>query len=190
MNNRILIITMSCLAFTTLQPAWAAEDVLMTASLNHHTGWYSDVQLGTNWLISPFGLLGITSLMNSWGWEADLGYNLTPHFGFEGGFIQSYSSYTINNDQTEQEGYYNIPYGAMKVNITLGERLSTFFKLGAMYADANFPGGNTKSSAYPYGSVGFSLALTPKVDLTAQYQGAFYGLLNYGLLGLGLTYHF
>jgi Outer membrane protein beta-barrel domain len=194
MKKTILILTAASLSLFAFEPVFAADNAPLPAELNYHTGWYADARIGTNLLILPFGVPFSDNYYSStggWAWGADLGYSLTPHFGLEAGFAQPYMKYSQDGDNNDDStGHYNVPYAAMKFIVPFAQRAAIFFKLGALYADADFPGTDTKSQASPFEGVGLSVALNSKVDLTTQYQGAFYGLMNFGVLSVGLTYHF
>ena len=63
-----------------------------------------------------------------------------------------------------------------------GDRFSFIGKLGAMAPQV--------SILLPFTGMGLSYAVTKKVDLSLQYQGAVYGIAGAGLAGVGFTYHF
>lgn len=68
----------------------------------------------------------------------------------------------------------------------LGNRFSLLAKLGLMVSFVPQHGG----LVLPFTGIGGSYALTEKVDLGLQYQGAIYGIAGAGALGLSFTYHF
>lgn len=187
MNNKILILTaVISLSLINIESAIAAEDtdVSQKISYNHHVGWYGDIRIGTNFIVGPLvkAYQGDYSESGGWAWGTDLGYGLTPHFGMEAGFAQSY--------RQEREDHLNVPYAAMKFTAPIGQRAAVFFKLGAMYVNDVSPDTDANNQAYPFEGIGISYALNNKVDLTAQLQGSFYGVYNMGVAGVGLTYHF
>jgi len=163
------------------------------ATWNKHHGLYIDANAGTNLVY-----LGVISSegnesnggLYGFGYSIDIGYNFTPHIAAEVGFMQNY----INLDETfggddepnsNLREHSNIPYASMKFILPIGERASFFGKLGAMYANAKGEG-----IVLPYTGVGFSYAITKKIDVNVQYQGAVYGIAGAGLLSGGVSYHF
>lgn len=180
-----------------LQTVFAA-DAVTHQPLNQHQGFYVEANAGPNLY---FGSLVINGNTNStsgsegWGWNAAAGYRFTPHFGVEGGFMQNSAEYT--NDENEQiEAHTNLPYVAMRFTAPIGQRTAFFGKVGGMVASVHFENNsdgstdNTSSIFIPYTGLGFSYALNKKVDVSVQYQGAVYGIVNAGLFSAGLTYHF
>ncbi len=187
MNKNIVILTtILSLSLINIESAIATEDtnISQKTSYNHHVGLYSDIRVGTNFIVGPLVTIynGDYSESGGWAWGADLGYSLTPHFGMEAGFAQSY--------RQEREDHLNVPYAAMKFTVPIGQRAAVFFKLGGMYVYDVSPDADTNNQAYPFEGIGISYALNNKVDLTAQLQGSFYGIYNMGVAGVGLTYHF
>lgn len=156
------------------------------ASPNQHTGPYGEINLGINhysWYFFPFA-----SDTRGFGWNAAAGYNFTSIFALEGGFMQNYlQGYTSNSDGSEivRTNHINVPYTAMRFSAPIGERFALLGKLGVMA-----PNRAGQGKILPYVGIGMSYALTDKLDVTAQYQGAVYGFFNAGLVSGGLTYHF
>lgn len=162
---------------------------------NHHTGVYIEGTAGTN--LYALGVLssdGRTSNVGVIGYalNAALGYNVTPWFGLEGGFTRAMAQ-THNSNHEYQS--INAPYASVRFTAPIGQRFSLLAKVGAMYANASIPhsddsGSENHGVVLPYVGVGASYAVTSNVDITAQYQGAVYGVINAGALTAGLTYHF
>ncbi len=196
MKRTALLLLASGSAFGIIQPSLA--DTTPQQPLNQHIGFYAEADVGANVYTGVLVTNTDTwssSGVNGWGWNGAFGYAFGPHFGLEAGFMQNYGHYDIN-DEDNAEGHTNIPYAAMRFALPLGDRVALFFKLGGMYASvegsnsSSGTSGESDSLALPFTGIGASYALTSKIDLTAQYQGALYGVINGGLLGLGLTYHF
>lgn len=151
---------------------------------NQHVGSYAELNAGTN-----VYLLGVVSSAGSTtgagitgaGWSGALGYNFTPSFGLEAGFMQNY----VNINQWD---HTNVPYVSTRFTVPMGDRFSFIGKIGAgYYMQASDISGGV---LLPYTGVGFGYALTPNLDITTQYQGLVFGVANAGLLSLGITYHF
>ena len=134
------------------------------------------------------------------GWNGAFGYNVTPKFSVEAGFIRY-----ITHDSSEDQ-QINTPYIAGRFAIPLSQRFALLLKIGLMdavmtttYKD-EFEGGwieelpsrrqETDAYVLPFTGIGVSYALSPRFDLNVQYQGAVYVIGGLGLLSTGLTYHF
>ncbi len=163
---------------------------------NKHKGMFIEVNVGPNLYAGAIVTENDTFSSSGFqgaGWSAALGYNFSNHFGLEGGFMQNYAHYEIN-DESNVSAHTNVPYMAMRFTVPIGNKLAFIAKLGGMYAWINGSdnpdiGDSTPKILLPYSGVGFSYALTPKLEITTQYQGAIYGVVNGGLLSGGLTYH-
>lgn len=176
MKKMMLYMIVPCLAAS---PSIYAD----STALNQHLGTYAELNIGTNLYYSAF----LTSVghYNSAGIEglgasASLGYNFTNIFALETGFMQNYAKFSNSSNHT------NVPYLTTRFNVPIGERFGFIGKLGAMYLSSPHDGG----IVLPYVGVGGSYALTKKLDIQVQYQGAVYGVAGVGLLSTGLTYHF
>jgi opacity protein-like surface antigen len=166
-------------------------------NLNRHTGPYVEGNLGTN--LYSAGMASsksntITGGITGYSWNVAAGYNMNTWFGLEGGFTRS----SIKVDYDQHDSHYqsiNAPYATMRFTAPIDQRFSLIGKLGVMYANGSpehphdSAGGNA-GIVIPYVGIGAGYAITPKVDITAQYQGALYGLVNGGALTGGVTYHF
>ena len=157
-------------------------------SYNEHAGWYVEANAGVNAAflavsssdtkVAKYGYQGF-------GYNLNAGYNWRAGRGIEAGFMQNYVSYTDDNN-TKQQEHVNVPYTAVRFTVPMMQRGAFIAKVGVMAFD------DPKDKQYlllPYTGLGFSYALTHKVDVSAQYQGAVYGIINAGLLSAGLTYH-
>lgn len=162
---------------------------------NHHTGAYLEGMAGTNlYELGYFASDGRGAMggVSGYALSAALGYNTTYWFGLEGGYIRSMNSY--QDEHTKYQGI-NAPYASTRFTIPLSERFSLLAKVGAMYANGDMKKNHTSEFenhgiVLPFVGIGASYAVTSNVDVTAQYQGAVYGLVNAGALTAGLTYHF
>ncbi len=180
-------------ALLTSVAAAAQTDLAM----NRHAGAYVEANLGVN--MYSAGIFSsehksVNSGINGYAFNTAVGYYLNDYFGLEGGFTRS--SLKLN-DSDDSSFYQNInaPYASMRFNVPIGERFSFIAKLGVMYACAvddkhDSTDGRYIGIALPYTGIGVSYAVTPKVDLTVQYQGAVYGVVNAGVMTGGVTYHF
>lgn len=152
------------------------------ASWNQHLGSYAELNGGTNLFYlgvlsskgntTGAGVLGL-------GWSTALGYNISPSFGLEAGFMQNYAD--INDGD-----HINVPYASTRFTIPVSDRVHFIGKLGAGYLVV--PG--QSDLLVPYTGVGFGYAATSDLDFTVQYQGMVYGVAGAGLLSFGITYHF
>lgn len=188
-------LTYSVGAIALLTCAMASAQPAQT--LNRHVGTYIEGNLGTN-----LYMLGVVSSndgrsntgLNGFAGSVAVGYNTNCWFGFEGGFIRS----SVNIDHHEDGQYYqniNAPYASLRFTAPIGERFGLIGKFGIMYAtgsdDRHHDHGNDHLGiVMPFVGIGASYAMTPKVDITAQYQGALYAVVNAGVLTGGVTYHF
>lgn len=137
---------------------------------NQHKGPYAELMGGTN--AATIMVFGTTE---GAGWSGTLGYQFTPGFGLEAGLMQNYLS-----SET-----FTIPIISTRFIFPLGDRFSFITKLGVMA-----PISEHHSTGLIYTGLGLSYAVTKKVDLGIQYQGAVFGIANAGLAGIALTYHF
>lgn len=162
---------------------------------NQHTGTYIEATAGTNFyalgLISSDDI-GSTAGVGGYAVNAAIGYNITYWFGFEGGFNRAMAHLDSNSSHNDS---INAPYASVRFTLPIGQRFSFLAKVGAMYAtytdhkdDQEYS--VTHGMVLPYVGVGASYAVTSNIDITAQYQGAVYGVVNAGVLTAGLTYHF
>jgi hypothetical protein len=146
---------------------------------NQHTGSYMELNVGTNayyaGILSSRGAVGGGGMVGV-GWSGALGYNFTPAFALEAGFMQNFVDFNLNH------GNLNTPYATTKLTVPLGDRFSFIGKIGAMAPQA--------AILLPFTGVGVSYAMTKNVDFNLQYQGAVYGIAGAGLAGVGFTYHF
>jgi len=122
---------------------------------------------------SDSGLLGN-------GWNANMGYFFTRKVGVEAGLF-------LREPYRWQSVYF--PYAAVRFNAPLTDRLSFIGKLGVMmpFSSVSY---QSKTKALPYTGIGLGYALSKKIELSVQYQGSVYGIVDVGLLSVGLTYHF
>lgn len=157
-------------------PTSYATDLI---SYNRHVGPYIGFNAGTNLFIATDEEITMTEAVGM-GWSTEVGYNFKSYFGLEAGFIQTYIK-TYDGDY----GHADVPYLAARFTIPMSNRFSFIGKVGSMEGIVT-----RDKIVLPYVSVGLSYALTPSLDLETQYQGAVYGLVNVGLIGAGLVYHF
>jgi opacity protein-like surface antigen len=166
-----------------------------TEKWNAHHGFYVEANGGTNLyflgFISDAGSASSSGFEGS-GWGAAVGYNFLPKVALEGGFIQNYAQYS--EDGNTAWGHTNLPYITARFTMPLGDRFAFLAKTGLMAisvdAESSDANASTPTIVLPFIGLGASYALTSKLDITAQYQGAVYGVVNAGLLSAGLTYHF
>lgn len=164
---------------------------------NHHTGLYAEGDIGTNlYYLGIFSSAGTFSHEGflGWGWGAALGYNFNYHWALEGGFIQSYATFETAENHSEYTNA-NVPYLVARYTLPIKNNFSFLFKLGAAYADVNLKDKtvgkhSSPNIVLPFTGIGMAYAITPKLDLTVQYQGFVYGIASAGLVSTGLTYHF
>lgn len=187
-KNIICFAALSTLCFGSYALAANPSSKIM----NEHNGFYASVNAGTNLVyLGVFSSEGNASQSGvyGFGYSLDVGYNITKYFAVEAGFMQNYVDFNQYVDKEDRDNdlrqHSNIPYGAMKAVIPIGNRASLIGKLGAMYAMAD-----GKSIVLPYTGIGFGYAVSKHVELVAQYQGAIYGVAGAGLLSGGVTYHF
>lgn len=192
----------ACVCLSTPSMVFADSTSTPTDAMNQHTGTYLELNLGTNLYYGAFISSvdnEIASGTNGFGWSADLGYYFTPTFALEGGFIQSYLN-TSDDEGDSAKMTLDVPYAAARFNIPVGNHFSFIAKVGLLAAidggtSASFNNHSASESGgdmlvLPFVGVGASYALTSKLDLTLQYQGAVYGVIGAGLLSGGLAYHF
>lgn len=164
---------------------------------NHHAGFYAEGGAGTNlYYLGVFSSVGSVSQEGfvGWGWNAAIGYNFNYRWALEAGFIQSYANFKDADGNSEYTNA-DLPYLAARYAIPIRDNFSFLFKFGLMYAHVNLKdnidGDNSSPSiTLPYFGLGMAYAITPKLDVTVQYQGFVYGIVGAGLLSTGLTYHF
>jgi hypothetical protein len=164
-----------------------------TQQWNRHEGPYAEVNVGTNlYYLGAFSSAGDASDagFQGFGWTAAAGYAFTPNHAIEGGFMQNYLDFEVEEDSdTEVSTHTNIVYLTWRGTVPIRDRFAFFGKLGGMLASVP----DTDESAWvilPFTGLGVSYAMTPAVDLSVQYQGAVYGIVGGGALTVGATYHF
>ena len=122
-----------------------------------------------------------------------MGYQFSPYFAFEGGALY------YDNIATGTPGIF----AGIKGIAPLTERFAFLGFLGGqiLYLPSIFQGSNITE---PYAGIGAAYALTDQIELTAEFSGISIsakkykitgtlvpeGSAQYGLLGMGLTYHF
>lgn len=160
---------------------------------NQHEGLYAELNAGPNFYYAGiFSSTGSaeTAGIQGFGWSGALGYDITHYFAMETGFMQNYAKIKVHNNGDDDEKYQyahtNIPYVTTRFNVPIYNRFSFIGKLGAMYLSVPTEGG----MVLPFVGIGASYAVTPKLAVQAQYQGAVYGIAGAGLASLGLVYHF
>lgn len=148
---------------------------------NQHTGAYAELNVGTDFYYNLIYTRGtdISAGIGGFGWSGAVGYNFNPTFGLEGGFI-------LNLTKNYELAVIKAPYVSTRFNVPLGERYSFIGKLGLM-APFFFSDG---AILLPFTGIGISYAVSNKMDVSLQYQGAVYGVASAGLLSLGVSYHF
>ncbi len=193
--KRLALLSVMSIGFLTVYTPSFAETPPEQA-WNKHKGMFIEANVGPNLyagvIVTENNTFSSSGFQGA-GWSAALGYNFSNNFGLEGGFMQNYAHYEIN-DESNVSAHTNLPYMAMRFTVPIGNKLAFIAKLGGMYAwingsDNSDNGGSTDKILLPYSGIGFSYALTPKLEITSQYQGAIYGVVNAGLLSAGLTYH-
>lgn len=184
MKKLTVIALMSTLGVSTLGFAGPSD----LPSYNEHAGWYVEANAGTN--LALVAISASDTKVTEYGYEGfgyniNAGYNWRPGRAIELGFMQNYVTY-VDNNNVRQSDYVNIPYTAVRFTLPMMQRGAFIAKVGVMGFD------DPKHKEYlllPYTGFGFSYAVTHKVDISAQYQGAIYGIVNAGLLSAGITYH-
>jgi opacity protein-like surface antigen len=185
-------------------------------ALNQHQGLYAEATLGAD--LYYLGVISVPddSDMNlvkqgfpGFGYSAAIGYQFRPGgFALEGGFMQNFFDLSEDlrtghgNERetvTESTTLYT-PYAAMRWEFPIKQRLAFIPKLGIAYVkmkettlsndDQTVVYGAGTGMIIPYVGLGFSYALTQKIDVVLQYQGAVLGIAGAGLASLGLDYHF
>ena len=167
--------------------------------------WYGELNVGTNlaYVAVVSSYTGINHGAKGWGWSGALGYNFTRWFALEGGFMQNYAKLESDDDDANGDKAYvsahtNVPYIATRFTIPMN-KFGIIFKLGGMYADVQGSGSantgedvsaKSPNVGLPFTGIGVSYAVTPKLHIVAQYQGAVYVLASAGLASLGLNYRF
>lgn len=161
---------------------------------NQHTGFYAEFNTGPNFYVGVLATDDGTfssSGFHGLGWNANLGYYFTHNFALEAGFMQNYGTFNVNDDDNVS-AHTNLPYLTTRFTVPMGDKWAFIAKAGLMYAwvteDDNNE--NTGKIVLPFTGLGFSYAITPKLEASVQAQGALYGVINLGLLSAGLTYHF
>ncbi len=161
---------------------------------NEHTGFYTEINAGPNLyagvLISGDSTFSSSGFQGA-GWNANLGYFFNHNFAMEAGFMQNYAKFDL--DQGDNlSGHTNMPYITTRFSVPMGDQFSFIAKVGLMdvWVTDDTDKENTSSLILPFTGVGISYAITPKLEASVQYQGALYGVVNLGLLSVGLTYHF
>jgi opacity protein-like surface antigen len=149
---------------------------------NEHHGPYAEFTAGTNLyylgVISSAGKVAGAGVAGA-SLGAALGYSYTPYYGLEGGLLTALVDLNRGNQ-------IYAPYISTRWTLPLGNRFSLLAKLGLMVPFVPRDGG----VILPLTGVGASYAVTEKMDLGLQYQGAIYGIAGAGNLGVSLTYHF
>jgi hypothetical protein len=193
--KRLILLGITMGTMMSIQVSLAGDvNTLAEPPFNEHQGFYAEVNAGPNIYMGTLvinGTTNSTSGSQGAGWSAAVGYNFKPRFGVEGGFMQNYAEYDTD-DNEHVEAHTNIPYVAMRFTVPLGQRAAFIAKLGGMYPFVTDTENNDTTGGFllPYTGVGFSYALTRQLDMSVQYQGAIYGIVNAGLMSAGLTYHF
>lgn len=137
---------------------------------NEHTGPYAELLGGVN-----VGTVFIFGVAEGVGWSGAVGYQFTPGFGLEAGLMQNYLSDEV----------FTVPIVSTRFIFQLTDCFNFITKLGVMA-----PMSEQQTMGLIYTGVGLTYAVTKKVDLGIQYQGAIFGVANAGLVGIGFTYHF
>jgi len=191
MKAPLAAIMVTCLAVA----CWATVATGQDEPWNRHTGPYVEANLGTG-----FTYLGVfgnefdasDSATGGFSWVGALGYGLTPHHAIEGGFGQWYTDFEDNDEPGHEEidGHLNMGYLAWRGTLFIQDRSALFFKLGAMVVAVPETETNDSWGVAPFTGIGLSHALTPRIDLSVQYQGGVYILASAGALTVGATYHF
>jgi len=194
------IVTLTTLAATVCTCAVFAGGAETNVSYHRQTGPWVEANAGSN--LFYLGIMGndikaSKAGMIGWGWNANAGYNFTPYIGLEGGYTQlrtKWRAKSANTDTMYIDANVDMPYGAFRFTIPMGDRFALLGKLGAMYLSAiGSSQGYTAESpkvVVPYTGVGASYAITKNLDFSVQYQGAMYFVAGAGLLSGGLAYHF
>ncbi len=151
-------------------------------SWNRHQGPFAEFSAGTN--LYYLGILSSEGKVAGGGVNGasvggTLGYSYTPYFSLEGGLLAA----LVNLNDGNQ---LYAPYFSTRFTLPVGNRFSFLAKLGLMVPFIPKQGG----LILPFTGIGGAYALTEKLDLGLQYQGAIYGIAGAGNLGLSLTYHF
>ena len=169
-----------------------AEDTLQNNAWNRHKGWYGELNAGTNlYYLGVFSSAGEASNGGFYGfsWNAAIGYDFNPSHALEAGFMQNYAEYEDEDEDIDVETNTNIAYLAYRGTVPLGRRAAIFGKLGLMIF--SIPDIDDDSwLMLPYTGLGLRYAVTPQIDISAQYQGAIYVLAGAGAFTAGITYHF
>lgn len=202
--KKILLMTSFALSLATsaIAAQAATTDSGDINSWNVHHGYYAEFNAGANLyalgVISSGGSASASGFQGG-GWSGAVGYSFSRHVAMEAGFMQNYADFE-DDDGNAVAGHTNVPYLAARFTIPAGDRFAFLAKLGLMApsvtAQATSSDGQVDDSAssptvvLPFVGIGASYAVTPKLEVTAQFQGAVYGIVNAGLMSAGLTYHF
>lgn len=191
---RLPLVATLIACFAVAQGAVAGETE-QDQAWNRHQGFYVEGNAGTGFAWFLFSLGGNEwtgeSGFGGYSWLGTLGYSLTTHHAVEGGYGQWY---TADTDQHGDRGRIDFGYMAWRGTVPLGDRFAFFGKLGPMVAAVPGAHGQDSHARQPhwmlFTGLGVSYAVTPRIDLSLQYQGASYVLISGGILTLGAGYHF
>lgn len=112
------------------------------------------------------------------------GFDLNRNFGFEAGFSNLFSRgfhyVDVDAHPEEREGVLGnhgfTSYLAAKLTVPIGERLSTYGKVGIAYSERETRDAAARpvkdADAGPYANVGARYKLTDKATLSGEYQRA------------------
>ena len=153
----------------------AACAAVSAEAAQHNQGGYIEGNLGT--LYASVNLFHTKSTMiGSFGANANGGYLFTPNFAMETG----YTNYGLGLNNVDVAAKFILPFTISNNDF------SVFAKVGPAYTFDN----SGQGQALLFGGVGGSYALTDKLDLNLQAQGVTIGFFSLGLISTGLDYHF
>jgi hypothetical protein len=187
MKQRILLTMVTCVLVTQLALADEGQQ-----PWNRHKGFYAEGNVGTNIYylgVVSSGYDAASSGLEGFAWNVAGGYGFTTHHAVEGGFMQNYADFDVGTTAVPLvvSTNVNVVYLAWRGTLPIKDRFALFGKLGAMVL--THPKSD-KWMALPYTGLGVSYAVTPKIDISVQYQGAVYVVAGAGALTVGATYHF
>ncbi len=139
-------------------------------------GPYIEGQLGKT-VIGIFWDWGNQAGVGPVGWAVNGGYQFSPHFAVEGGYMGASEGFSIFD-------------AALKGIIPVCNRFNLFGKLGAGYLASINNSHHDNGQTGPFLGVGAGYSITPNLDFNVQLSGLTWGVINVGLVSTGLSYHF
>jgi len=165
------------LTLSFLSPCFVFAKEEPITDIYNQPGPYVELNAGVN--LYHFDYFVVDSGFSGVGLNTNVGYQFTPYFALEGGYIYFVSGVGGHMLHFVAKGI--LPLGTEK-------RFKLFAKLGPGIEKAN--GNSSLGFGVLHGGIGAGYSATPNLDVNLQLQGETVGFASVGLLSIGLAYHF